>query len=160
MLDSDLARAYGVETRALVQAVKRNPDRFPGDFAFRLTNQEVARLRSQSVIFKVGGRNPGGRRFGIPWAFTEHGAVMAANLLRSPAAIDMSIHVARAFVRTRRALAAHAELADELRKLKRGLAAKFGQYDEQFRVVFLAIEQLISPPEPNRPKIGFRRDDD
>jgi hypothetical protein len=108
----------------LLQAVKRNPDRFPDDFAFQLMNQEVARLKSQSVILDAQGQNPGGRRRGMPWAFT-----------------------------------AQAELAEELRKLKRGIAAKFGQYDEQFRVVFLAIEQLIAPPEPNRPKIGFRRDD-
>lgn len=160
MLDANLAAIYGVETRALVQAAKRNAERFPPDFAFQLTNQEVARLRSQSVILKVGGRNPGGRRFGRPWVFTEHGAVMAANVLRSPAAIAMSVHVVRAFVRTRRALAARVELVDELRKLKRGLAAKFSQYDEQFRIVFLAIDQLIDPPEPKHAKIGFHRDDE
>ena len=134
----------------MLQAVKRNPDRFPDDFAFQLMNQEVARLKSQSVILDAQGQNPGGRRRGLPWAFTEHGAVMAANVLRSPAVIGMSIHVARAFVRTRRTLAAQAELAEELRKLKRGIAAKFGQYDEQFRVVFLAIEQLIAPPYTSR----------
>jgi hypothetical protein len=157
MLDADLARVYGVETRALVQAAKRNAEKFPSDFAFQLTNQEVARLRSQFVISKTPGR--GGRTWRV-WAFTEHGAVMAATVLRSPAAIDMSVYVVRAFIHMRRALAAQAELAEELQKLKRGLAAKFSQYDEQFRVVFAAIDQLISPPQPRKPRIGFRRDDE
>lgn len=157
MLDADLARIYGVETRALVQAIKRNGEKFPLDFAFQLTNQEVARLISQSVISNAPGR--GGRRK-LPWAFTEHGAVMAATVLRSPAAIDMSVYVVRAFIHMRRALAVQSELADELRKLKRGLAAKFGQYDEQFRIVYAAIEQLITPPASKRTRIGFRRDDE
>ena len=157
MLDADLAAIYGVETRALVQSVKRNVERFPTDFAFQLTNQEVGRLISQIVISNAPGR--GGRRK-LPWAFTEHGAVMAATVLRSPGAIDMSVHVVRAFVRMRRALAAHTELADELRKLKRGLAAKFSQYDEHFRIVFAAIDHLIAAPEPKGGKIGFHREDD
>jgi hypothetical protein len=157
MLDADLARVYRVETRALVQAVKRNAEKFPSDFAFQLTNQEVGRLISQTVISNAPGR--GGRRK-LPWAFTEHGAVMAATVLRSPAAIDMSVYVVRAFIHMRRALAAQSELAEELRKLKRGLAAKFGQYDEQFRIVFAAIDQLITPPKTRKPRIGFRRDDE
>ena len=157
MLDADLARTYGVETRALVQAVKRNAEKFPSDFAFQLANQEVASLRSQFVISKTPGR--GGRTWRV-WAFTEHGAVMAATVLRSPAAIDMSVYVVRAFIHMRRALAVQSELADELRKLKRGLAAKFGQYDEQFRIVYAAIEQLITPPASKRTRIGFRRDDE
>ena len=160
MLDVDLAAVYGVETRALIQAVKRNARRFPDDFAFQLTNQEVARLKSQSVILNAGGRSPGGRRRGSPWAFTEHGAAMVANVLRSAAAVDISVHVVRAFIRTRRALAAQVELVDELRKLKRGLAAKFNQYDEHFRVVFAAIDHLIAAPEPKGGKIGFRREDE
>lgn len=157
MLDADLAGTYGVETRALVQAVKRNAEKFPSDFAFQLTNQEVVRLRSQFVISKTPGR--GGRTWRV-WAFTEHGAVMAATVLRSPAAIDMSVYVVRAFIHMRRALAAQSELAEELRKLKRGLAAKFGQYDEQFRIVFAAIDQLITPPKTTKPRIGFRRGDE
>jgi hypothetical protein len=157
MLDADLAAIYGVETRALVQAIKRNARRFPADFAFQLTHQEVGRLMSQLVISNAPGR--GGRRK-LPWAFSEHGVVMAANVLRSRAAVDMSVHVVRAFVRTRRALAAHADLAEELRKLKRGLAVRFSQYDEQFRVVFEAIERLIAPPAPKRSKIGFQHEDE
>jgi len=85
---------------------------------------------------------------------------MAATVLRSPAAIDMSVYVVRAFIHMRRALAAQSELAEELRKLKRGLAAKFGQYDEQFRIVFAAIDELITPPQPRKPRIGFRHDDE
>jgi len=85
---------------------------------------------------------------------------MAATVLRSPAAIDMSVYVVRAFIHMGRTLAAQAERADELRKLKRGLAAKFSQYDEQFRVVFAAIDQLITAPQPRKPRIGFRRDDE
>jgi hypothetical protein len=85
---------------------------------------------------------------------------MAATVLRSPAAIDMSVYIVRAFVHMRRALAAQSELAEDLRKLKRGLAAKFGQYDEQFRIVFAAIKQLITPPTPKRARIGFRRDEE
>jgi hypothetical protein len=157
MLDDDLARIYGVETRALVQAVKRNVEKFPEDFAFQLTNQDVVNLKSQIVISSLAGW--GGRRK-RHWAFTEHGAVMAATVLRSRAAIDMSVYVVRAFIHMRRTLAAHAELADELRKLKRGLAAKFSEYDEQFRIVFAAIDQLITPPQPRKPRIGFRRDDE
>ena len=157
MLDADLACIYGVETRALVQAIKRNAEKFPSDFAFQLTNQEVANLKSQIVISSSVGW--GGRRK-RHWAFTEHGAVMAATVLRSPAAIDMSVYVVRAFIHMRRALAAQSELAEELRKLKRGLAAKFGQYDEQFRIVFAAIDQLITPPQTKKPRIGFRRDDE
>lgn len=156
MLDADLAAIYGVETRALTQAVRRNVDRFPSDFAFQLTNQEVTNLKSQIVISSLAGWGGRRKRF---WAFTEHGAVMAATVLRSPVAIDLSVHVVRAFVRMRRALAVHTELADELRKLKRGLAAKFSQYDEHFRIVFAAIDHLIAAPEPKGGKIGFRHDD-
>jgi hypothetical protein len=157
MLDADLAAIYGVETRAPTQAVRRNSDRFPSDSAFQLTNQEVANLKSQIVISSLAGCGGRRKRF---WAFTEHGAVMAATVLRTPGAIDLSVHVVRAFVRMRRALVIHTELADELRKLKRGLAAKFNQYNEHFWIVFVAIDHLIAAPEPKSGKIGFRRDDE
>jgi hypothetical protein len=155
MLDEDLARLYGVETRTLVQAVKRNADRFPKDFLFSLTRQELTNLKSQIVISS----SWGGRRRSLPYAFTEHGAVMLANVLHSRSAIDMSVHVVRAFIRTRQMVMAQAQLAEELQKLKRGLRAKFSEYDEQFRVVFEAIDRLINPPEPKRHKIGFHRRD-
>lgn len=155
ILDHDLARAYGVPTRALVQAVKRNPERFPVDFAFHLEIREVAALRSQIVISK----SRGGRR-SLPWAFTEQGAAMAATVLNSPSAIAMSIHVVRAFVRTRRFLAEHAELARELKQLERNIAVKFGEYDEQLHAIFRTIERLISSPPAKSRKIGFRPTDE
>src|SRR5579863_5241152 len=106
MLDADLAEVYGVTTKALNQAVKRNADRFPADFAFLLTRQEVASLRSQIVTSK----SRGGRRY-LPYAFTEHGAIMAANVLNSPRAVQMSVFVVRAFVKMRALLSDSRELA-------------------------------------------------
>lgn len=155
MLDSDLAKLYGVPTHRLNEQVRRNIDRFPEDFLFALSDQESKRLRSQNAISK-GGR--GGRRHAIN-AFTEHGAIMAANLLNTPVAIDMSVHVVRAFVRTRRFIEQHKDLVQELKDLKRQLKAKFSEYDDQFRIVFSAIDQLIAPLEhKKRRKIGFRSD--
>ena len=117
ILDSDLARIYGVDTKSLVQAVKRNSDRFPIDFAFRLSQSEYDSLRSQFVISK--GR--GGRRY-LPYAFTEHGAIMAANVLNSKQAVQMSVLVVRAFVKLRETLATHKELVDKLSELERNRA--------------------------------------
>ena len=107
MLDADLAALYGVETQTLVQAVKRNLDRFPDDFLFQLSRQDLAILRSQSVISSSA---HGGRR-SAPYAFTEHGALMAATVLNSPRAVEMSLYVVRAFVQLRETLAAHKGLA-------------------------------------------------
>jgi ORF6N domain len=145
LLDSDLAALYQVETRVLVQAVKRNIGRFPSDFAFRLTEQEFRDLRSQIVISSWGGRRT------APYAFTEHGAVMAATVLNSPVAVLASIEVVRTFVRLRQMLASHEELARKLDALEK-------KYDAQFRVVFDAIRQLMAPPTPEQKKrrIGFR----
>ena len=116
MLDSDLAALYGVETRVLVQAAKRNPERFPKDFMFQLTNQEFVNWRSQIVM-----SNPGAR-MGLrrpPYAFAEHGALMAATVLNSPRAVEMSLYVVRAFVRMREVLATHKELAKKLEALEK-----------------------------------------
>ena len=155
ILDHHLARLYGVTTKALNQAVKRNPGRFPADFGFQLTFQEVTGLGSQSVTSNTapdrsqsvtGSR--GGRRY-RPYAFTEHGALMAANMLRSPRAVEMSLFVVRAFVRLRRSLAGHAELSRRLGEMER-------RYDAQFKGVFDAIRALMTPPEPRRRAIGFR----
>jgi hypothetical protein len=145
LLDSDLAALYQVETRVLVQAVKRNIARFPSDFAFRLTETEFQDLRSQIVISSWGGRRT------APYAFTEHGAVMAATVLNSPVAVLASIEVVRTFVRLRQMLASHEELARKLDALEK-------KYDAQFRVVFEAIRQLMAPPTPDQKKrrIGFR----
>jgi hypothetical protein len=145
MLDVDLAALYGVETRSLVQAIKRNAARFPPDFMFQLTTAEVAILRSQSGISSGA---HGGRRF-APHAFTEHGVAMLSAVLHSPRAVQVSIEVVRAFIRLRALLATHADLARKLAALER-------RYDAQFRAVFDAIRELMAPPgKPQRP-IGFR----
>ena len=145
MLDSDLAELYGVETKALKRAVKRNIDRFPADFMFQLTREEVRNLR-----YHFGTSSWGGQRY-LPFAFTEHGAVMLASVLNSPIAAQASIQVVRAFIRLRGILAAHKELAQKLEALE-------NRYDAQFKVVFDAIRKLMEPTTvpPNR-RIGFLR---
>ena len=150
MLDRDLADLYGVTTRELVQAVKRNLDRFPGDFMCQLTAEEFTALRSQSVISNVRtGR--GGRRY-PPYAFTEQGVAMLSSVLHSPRAIRVNVEIMRAFVRLRGMLASHEDLA---RKLV-GLEHKYDTHDAQFKVVFDAIRQLMAPPDKPRRSIGFK----
>lgn len=145
MLDSELAEIYGVETKVLNQAVKRNLSRFPMDFMFRLTVEEVAELnRSQIVTGSQKHRDP---RF-PPYAFTEHGALMLANVLNSERAAQTSVMVVRAFVRLRQLLSSNAELARKLEAMEK-------KYDAQFKVVFDAIRQLMSPAETKRKEIGF-----
>ena len=143
ILDADLAVLYGVDTRVLVQAVKRNSDRFPPDFMFQLTKQEFDDLRSQLVTSSWGGR-----RY-PPYAFTEQGVSMLSSVLRSKRAILVNIEIMRAFVHLRRMLASHADLARKLAALKT-------KYDAQFKVVFEAIRELMAPAEgeAKRP-IGF-----
>ncbi len=148
MLDADLAGLYGVETRVLIQAVKRNFDRFPEDFMFQLSSEEFAVLRSQSVTSS----DWGGRRY-PPYAFSEQGVAMLSSVLRSPRAIQVNIEIMRAFIRLRQMLASHAELARKLDALEK-------KYDAQFREVFEAIRQLMAPPEPKRRPIGFRKGDE
>ena len=145
MLDSDLAALYGVATRVLVQAVQRNLERFPEDFMFRLTREEFEALRSQIVISKPG---RGGRR-ALPYAFTEQGVAMLSSVLRSERAIRVNIEIMRAFVRLREMLASHGELARRLGELEQ-------RYDEQFKAVFDAIRQLMTPSAPARRRLGFR----
>jgi hypothetical protein len=146
VLLADLAALYGVETRSLVQAVKRNSARFPADFMFRLTDEEAAILRSQTGISSGA---HGGRRY-RPYAFTEHGVAMLSTVLRSERAIQVSIEVVRAFVRLRSMLAGNADLARKLAALER-------KYDVQFKVVFDAIRELMAPSSKARRPIGFRR---
>jgi hypothetical protein len=148
MLDADLALLYGVETRLLVRAVKRNAGRFPPDFMFQLTANEVAILRSQIGISSL---VHGGRRYS-PYAFTEHGVAMLSSVLRSPRAVNVNIEIVRTFVRLRGMLAGHADLA-------RKLAALEKRYDAQFRVVFDAIRELMEPPPMPAHPIGFNRDE-
>jgi phage regulator Rha-like protein len=144
MLDRDLAELYGVETRSLIQAVKRNVERFPTDFMFQLTQGEFDSLRSQIVISK----GKGGRRY-PPYAFTEQGVAMLSSVLRSKRAVQVNVEIMRAFVRLRQMLASHSELA-------RKLAALESKYDEQFAVVFEAIRQLMTPPATSHKQIGFK----
>jgi len=148
MLDADLAELYGVETKVLVQAVKRNLERFPEDFMFQLSQEEFTILRSQIVTSS--GR--GGRRY-RPYAFTEQGVAMLSSVLRSRRAIQVNIEIMRAFIRLRQMLASHVELARKLDALEK-------KYDAQFKQVFEAIRQLMAPPEPKRRPIGFRKRDE
>ena len=145
LLDADLAALYGVEPRSLLQAVRRNPNRFPEDFAFQLTASEWASLRSQAVISRSG---HGGRRY-PPWAFTEQGVAMLSSVLRSGQAAHVNVEIMRASVRLRRLVASNAELAARLDELER-------RYDAQFRTVMEAIRHLMTVPETPRPRIGFR----
>jgi len=148
MLDSDLARIYGVTTSALNQALKRNIGRFPNDFAFQITADDLEFLMSQIVTSKGG---PGGRRK-LPWVFTEHGALMLATILNSPTAVAASVRVMRAFVWMREHIAANKELARKLADLE----DQVGAHDKAITDLFEAIRQLIEPPLPeNRREIGF-----
>lgn len=150
LLDAGLAALYGVETRRLNEQVRRNIDRFPNDFMFQLTTQEFDNLKSQSATSSAGW---GGRRK-PPIVFTEHGALMAASVLNSLKAIEMSILVVRAFVKMRNFLATHRELVVKLTELER----KLSTHDEQFVALFDAIRELMTLPEPRRKRIGFRAD--
>jgi phage regulator Rha-like protein len=146
MLSPHLAELYGVEPKILLQAVKRNAERFPSDFMFQLTRQEVARLRSQIVTLKNLGR--GQHIKYLPYAFTEQGVAMLSSVLRSKRAIQVNVEVMRSFVRLRQLLASHADLAAKLEELEK-------KYDAQFRIVFEAIRQLMSEPVRPRKRIGF-----
>ena len=145
ILDADLAALYGVETKQLIRAVKRNLPRFPDDFMFQLNEEEFENLR-----FHFGTSSQwGGRRY-PPYAFTEQGVAMLSSVLHSRRAIQVNIEIMRTFVRLRRILASHADLARKLDSLEK-------KYDAQFKIVFDAIRQLMAPPEPKTPKkrIGF-----
>ncbi len=150
LIDRVLAEMYGVETRSLIQAVQRNADRFPADFMFQLNDEEVGLLEAHSADARQAGR--GGRRY-APYAFTEQGVAMLSSVLRSPRAVRVNIEIMRAFVKLRRLLASHADLARRIDELE-------GKYDEQFKFVFDAIRMLMTEPqeeeEPKKTPIGFR----
>jgi phage regulator Rha-like protein len=148
ILDSDLANLYGVETHRLNEQVRRNIDRFPPDFMFQLTDEEHGSLRSQFAILDAG---RGRHRKYLPYAFTEHGAIMAASVLSSAKAIEMSILVVRAFVKLRNILATHRQLVAKLIELER----KLGTHDRKFIVLFDAIRKLMAPPRSPKRRIGF-----
>jgi hypothetical protein len=176
MLDEDLARIYGVTTKVLNQAVKRNLDRFPKDFMFQLTEKEYDNLRSQFVTSSLGSDDLrsqiatsksnlksqsvtsssgyGGRRY-MPYVFTEHGTVMLASVLNSPKAVHASIQVVKAFVRLRELITANKTLSKRLDELE-------DNYDKKFAVVFDAIRRLMTPPakEGERKKVGYKRKDE
>ena len=159
IVDADLAALYGVETRRLNEQVRRNPDRFPADFMFQLTAEEMGALMSQFATSNAG---RGGRRK-RPLVFTEHGALMAATVLNSPRAVEVSLYVVRAFVRIRETLAQHKDLAAKLLELEKKTEALALRHDSlaantrmQLKQVFEAIRELMSPPEPTRKRpIGF-----
>jgi phage regulator Rha-like protein len=179
LLDEQLSGFYGVETRVLVQAVKRNVERFPVDFMFQLNREEwvairsqfatsilrpqivmsslesqnvPARLRSQSVTLKTG---RGQHRKYAPYAFTEQGVAMLSSVLRSQRAVEVNIAIMRAFVRIRQMLSAHKDLAERLDKLQRQMRDRDAGVDEQFRHVFSLLEQLFAPPKQPHKTIGF-----
>jgi hypothetical protein len=151
MLDEDLADLYGVETRVLVQQVRRNEKRFPADFMFQLSAQEFSDLKSQSVISSGG---HGGRRK-PPLVFTEHGVAMLSGVLRSERAIAVNIEIMRVFVELRRVASSYTAIERRLEQLETDMGARLDEHDEQFRQIFETLRQLIAPPpSPKRP-IGF-----
>ncbi|MFM9972855.1 MAG: ORF6N domain-containing protein [Burkholderiales bacterium] len=148
MLDSDLAELYDVESRVLLQAVKRNAGRFPLEFTFELTAEEWQSLRSQFVILKTG---RGQHRKYLPYAFTEHGALQLASVLRSERAVEMSILIVRAFVRLRELLATDKDLATKFEKLERRLDMS----DAAIAELYEMVRQLMTPPDTPKRRIGF-----
>jgi len=163
MLDADLAAVYGVETGALNRAMKRNQERFPEDFVFRLTAEEFDFLRCQIGISNVKAQfatsqRRGGRRY-LPYVFTEHGALMAANVLNSPEAVRMSVFVVRAFVQMRDLLGGTKELARQLADLEKKLTARLDVHESVIVNVLRRVMEILDPPplppEPPRRRIGF-----
>ena len=148
MLDSDLAEIYGVTTKRLNEQVRRNSDRFPEDFTFQVTEIEQKFLRSQFATFDSNLRL---RKY-LPYVFTEHGALMLGNILKSAVAVNTSIQVVRAFANLRKLLASHSDLSKKLDLLEK-------KYDHQFKVVFDAIRQLTIQPEVSKKRIGIKQDD-
>lgn len=151
VLDSDLAELYGVTTYRLNEQVKRNRDRFPRDFLFQLTEQEVTALRSQNAISKA---RRGGRRY-LPYAFTEHGAVMAATVLNSKVAVEMSILIVRAFIQLREMVREHTDLRLRLQELETRLAKGFAAHEEELQEIRFLISQLQEVPSKSNRRLGF-----
>jgi ORF6N domain len=164
ILDTDLAALYGVETKRFNEAVKRNLSRFPTDFMFQVEAAEYESLRSQFATLNPG---RGQHRKYLPYAFTEHGAIMAASVLNSPRAIEVSVYVVRAFVRLRDAALVHKDLAERLTHLEQKTDALTQSHDSlshstraQLRQVMDALRELMTPPEPPKRSIGFLSHDD
>jgi len=144
MLDSELSRLYGITNKSLLQAVRRNMERFPPDFIFQLTNQEVKSLRSQFMTSKYG---HGGRRYS-PYAFTEQRIAMLSSVIKSKQAIVVNIEIMRAFVRLRKFAITHSDLANRIEEMER-------HYDAKFKIVFDAIQRIILPLRTEKTRIGF-----
>jgi phage regulator Rha-like protein len=159
ILDTDLAKIYGIPAFRLNEAVKRNKDRFPDDFLFQLTKEEHDSLTSQIAITKKGS---GGRRT-LPYAFTEHGAVMAANILKSDRAVQMSIFVVRAFIKMRQTLATTGALTDKLHELEKKLTDRLDVHENAIVYVLGELKKLMELPllpEPKRRSIGFGKEEE
>jgi hypothetical protein len=152
LLDEDLADLYGVETKRLIQQVKRNIERFPDDFMFQLDRSEAAALRSQIA---TSNSSQGGRRY-APYAFTEQGVAMLSGVLRSKRAVAVNIEIMRSFVELRRVATSYAALQERLEELEGEMAGRLDQHDEQLNQIFKALHQLIAPPSPTKKPIGFR----
>jgi phage regulator Rha-like protein len=146
MLSTDLAELYGVQVKALTQAVRRNADRFPDDFAFLLTRKEFTILKSQIVTSSWGGL-----RRALPYAFTEQGVAMLSSVIRSKRAVQMNIAVMRAFVRLRQMLISQQKFADKLKEME----SRIEGHDEQIHSIFEALRELMQPPDPAPKKLGF-----
>ncbi len=146
ILDSDLAALYEVKTMRLNEQVKRNIERFPEDFMFQLTNKEVTILKSQIAISRWGGRRT------LPYVFTEHGAIMAASVLNSPKAVEMSVYVVRAFIKLRTLALQYKELTEKLNNIEDRLS----EHDTAIMEIVNAIRQLMEPPKPKKKEIGFK----
>ena len=156
MIDADLAALYGVTTKRFNEQVKRNLARFPADFMFQLSETEHAALRSQIATSNSG---RGGRRY-LPYVYTEHGAIMAATILNSPRATEMSVFIVRAFVELREAFATHKKLAERIDELESRLERKLATHDQAITGILEAIRQLMAPPEPaKKRRIGFVQSD-
>ena len=151
LLDAEIDALYGVTTKRFNEQVRRNRDRFPTDFMFQLTAEEQAALRPQIATLKPG---RGQHRKYLPYAFTEHGAIMAATILNSQRAVEMSVYVVRAFVRLRGLLASNTALARKLDELER----KYQHHDDAIKAILSAIRELMNPPAPKRRPIGFTVD--
>lgn len=157
MLDSGLAVLYGVSTKRLNEQVRRNRNRFPDDFVFQLTADETDALRSQIATSIAAPGARGGRRY-RPYAFTEHGAIQAANVLNSSRAVEMGIYVVRAFVQLRELLSSNKELVKRLDQLEARIERKLATHDDAIAAMLSAIRQLMQPPAPKRRGIGFTAD--
>jgi hypothetical protein len=159
LLDAELAELYGVTTKRFNEQVRRNRERFPEDFMFQLSMEELPFLRSQIATSKALHEGRGGRRY-LPYVFTEHGAIMAATILNSPRAVEMSVYVVRAFVRLRELLGSNRELARRFAQLEARLDKKLGEHDRAIGAILAAIRELMHPttPAPKRRPIGFTAD--